>query len=403
MKSEWRTWSFAAGVILCLGAVESAAPTSSESPMFVGPYLQNPARDAMTICFVARNISNAKVELKKSGTTNMQTFPAKPLAIPDTSWTTWRTRLDNLKPDYDYEYLVKYRHENAEHSTKTYRLHTFNSQVIKAIILNDLHDRIPTAEALMQHCKPDDYDFSALLGDCWENPGHADRTIEILDHYIRLLNAGEKPMLFLRGNHEYRGSFANDIGYLFDLPYLDPTAPIGKQEYYFSLHAGPVWFLVLDTGEDFEKMYDVMQPYRKREAEWIKTLSENNDSGNSRWHVMLSHIPLYNDNIWNSEPSRQMWEPILPTLHIDVALAGHDHGYKFLEKGKTLKVTHDPQYTDNRGEWEMTPPYPVIIGGGPELNKATLMILEADRNALRIRMIKAVNGSVVKEFNLHRK
>lgn len=401
MRKNSRIGLFAVGIVLCLGAVILAAPPESELPEPVGPYLQSPSVKGMTVCFAARSISAAQVELKEIGATDKRVYTATPTPIPDTSWTVWKTKLDHLKPGSEYEYLVHYRREDAAHSTKTYHFLTLDpkAQTIKAAFFNDIHEKFPTLEAIMKHCKPEDYDFSVLMGDCWQNPQNADRAIEVLNHYIQWLDAGEKPMLFVRGNHECRGPFADRLGYLFDLPNLSPAAPVGEQQYSFTLHAGPVWFLAMDCGEDFEKMFDVMQPYRKRQAEWLETLLKKNDHKNAPWRVMLSHLPLYNDNIWNSEPSRRMWEPILSHANIDLALSGHDHTYKVLEQGKTLKVTHDPKYTENRGEWEMTPPYPQMIGGGPDSNLATVMLLKADANTLQIRMIEAEGGTVCKEIN----
>ena len=66
------------------------------------------------------------------------------------------------------------------------------------------------------------------------------------------------------------------------------------------------------------------------------------------WHVLLTHMPLYNDNIWNSEPCRQMWEPVLTGAAIDLELSGHDHTWKLLRKGKTYEITFNGHYPDQQ-------------------------------------------------------
>ena len=116
--------------------------------------------------------------------------------------------------------------------------------------------------------KPEDYEFSVLLGDFWTNPSSdhgADKVFRSMETYIRLLNAAEKPMLFIRGNHETIGNFADKMAYLFDMPGLKPAAEFAEQNWFCALRAGPVWFVALDGGDDFTKRYELFQPLRQRQ------------------------------------------------------------------------------------------------------------------------------------------
>ncbi len=391
-------------LVLCVNVGMLSAEPNPDLPPVIGPYLQNPGESGMTVCLAAKDAGSVLVALKKAGSEDERIFTAEPHRIPDTEWTIWKARLENLQ-NAEYEYTVRYNRLNKSQSTKSCRFRTpiADEKSVNAAIFNDIHGRVATLEALMQHCDPNDYDFSILLGDCWNDPKSVDQALYLLDRYINLLNAGEKPMLFVRGNHEYRGAFAHDLAYLFDLPYLDASQPTGKQYFNFTLTTGPVWFLVMDCGEDFEKMNDVMMPYRQYQAQWLEALLKNKAGENAPWRVFISHIPLYNKNIWNSEPSRQTWEPLLVNADMDLALAAHDHSFKTLQAGQTFKVTHDPKYTENRGEWEMIPPFPVIIGGGPELERGTVRLLNADPDEIRVRTIMAKDGSVGQEFVLSEK
>ena len=400
MRDEYVTSWVAVIVVLCVGTVAVAARSGAEAAEFVGPYLQNPTLTGVTVCAAGREVSVVEVEFGGVGATARKRLGARATRIPDTAWTVWKARLDGLKPGCEYAYRVDYQQADGKHSTKVLRFRTLNAGTVKAAVFNDTHERFSTVEALMKHCKPDDYDFSVLLGDCWQDPRSADRAVATLGRYVTMLDAGQKPMVLVRGNHEYRGGFAGRLGYLFDLPNLRPDAPVGQQKYYFTLAAGGVCFLAMDCGEDFEKRMDMMQPYRKGQAQWLKATVAGDRYTRARWRVKLCHIPLYNDTLWTSEPSHVLWAATLSGARIDVALSGHDHRYKVLEKGKALKVTHKSDKGATPVTVERTPPYPLVIGGGPGAKQGTVMLLKADADTLEVRMIRATDGRVVGKVNL---
>ena len=82
--------------------------------------------------------------------------------------------------------------------------------------------------------------------------------------------ASEIPFFYARGNHETRG--------LFFAHYRDYfPSPTGQT--YYSFQAGPVFFIVLDGGEDkpdSDIEYNGLggfDTYRAQEAEWLKAVS----------------------------------------------------------------------------------------------------------------------------------
>ena len=50
-----------------------------------------------------------------------------------------------------------------------------------------------------------------------------------------------KPLIFARGNHDTRGSFAREI---------ERYVPIEEGRFYYTRDVGPVHLLIIDTGED---------------------------------------------------------------------------------------------------------------------------------------------------------
>ena len=382
--------------------------TPDALPAAIPPYLQNPAPDGMTICFAARRAKEVRVAWNRDGETTPLEIEASPAAVPGTPWTIWKTRLAGLQPGIAYRYQLRYRMAGQEVVEGPHVFHTPDPQAenVRVAVFNDLHNNDEMLALLMRQVRPDDYEFSVLLGDCWEDPSLVDgarQTFATLDAYVRLLNASTKPMLFVRGNHETRGEFAALLGLLFDLPNLDASASFANQDYPFSLQAGPVWFLAMDCGDDFHKRMELFQTYRQRQLAWLEKQLAAKAGDTTSWRLLLSHIPIYNNNIWNSEPARLLWEPTLSTARLDLAFAGHDHGWKLLEKNQPL--LHSTEEKDAAGHsfrktWTVTPPYPVLIGGGPAPGKGTVILLQATRQALQARLLGVASSHPLAEVNL---
>ena len=374
--------------------VKPAAPPPPPLPAVLLPYLQNPTADGMTVCFLAQGAERVRVAWNLAGKAELTEVAAASIPIPGTSWTAWRARLTTLSPGTGYQYQVRYTLAGKRAETATYHFRTLDpkAKTVRFVQFNDLHNQDGTLAALMRHVKPEDYEFSLLVGDCWGDTSAAkgaDGVFRTLEAYLRLLDAADKPMVFVRGNHETRGNFSHQMAKLFDLPNLDATQKWGDDQWQFTLRAGPVWMLAMDTGEDDdfttpEKSYKApkfWQAFRQREAAWLKTLAATKPGRDAAWRIFVSHIPLYNNNNDFSVPSRQYWEPLLREMNLDLMLAAHDHACKMLPAKAGAQ-----------------PPWPVIIGGGPAINQGVAVLVAADEKTLRARLLSAKDGHLLTEF-----
>jgi acid phosphatase type 7 len=267
------------------------------------------------------------------------------------------------------------------------------AETLRFAVFNDLHHQDKTLAALMHVVQPEDYEFSVLLGDCLEAYPDEAKLFRAWRAYLELLHAAEKPLVFVRGNHDTRQSFANRLAYLVDLPNLNVAQPWGEDQWPFTLRAGPVWFLAMDTGEDEDgvntdprtayKHPEFWRDCRRRQAEWLRKLNATKPGTDAPWHIFLSHIPLYNNNQDYTHTGQAYWEPLLRDTRLDLMLAAHDHGWKLL-----------PQKADGR------PPWPVLIGGGPSLKEGTVMLVTADPTKLHARLLAASDGRELTELKL---
>ena len=400
-------WKVATLLVVGISASWTAAET--DLPETIGPYLQHPGTDRMTVCFLTRHAEYVEAHYQPTvGGQRRRVQPAAQ-AIDGTPWTVWKAALTNLEPDTAYAYELVYRTSDRQGQTPSLRFRTLSeeSETVKAAFFNDLHSRPDTLKALMEHVEPEDFEFSVLMGDCWQDPSSAngaEAVFAVLNDYIRLLKAGEKPMLYIRGNHEVRGTFAASMAFLFDLPMLDPTAALGEQAHQFALTAGPIRLIALDTGEDFDKRADLFEPMRRRQAGWLKRIGSTDHA--ATWQILATHQPLYNNNIWYSEASRVLWEPMLTETEIDIALAGHDHRWKHLPAGERFEVTLSREdakrHIGTAGVFSLHVPWPILIGGGPAVDEATVMLLSADKKTLQIRLLAAADGKTLTEITLNK-
>jgi predicted phosphodiesterase len=368
------------------------------------PYLQNPSADGMSVCFLAREATDVFVLLFPENAKMPIKTIAEPMPIPATPWTRWKVRFTGLKAGTRYKYQVCYTHEGEELKTETYSFVTLDPQAVetKVAVFNDIHDRRETISALMKQIKAEDFDFSIFNGDMINDPSAADgarKVFELWDFYVKLLDGHSKPIIFVRGNHEVRGSFKENLHYIFDLPDLAAEQKPEDQQWQFQFTAGPVHFVAMDTGEDDgpETPHDsykrplFWQAYRKRQAEWLRTLVKEKVGVGSPWRIFISHIPLHNPAGWYSISSRDDWNPLLKDYGVSLMLAGHDHQWKFLPANKTFKIAGKQNLED-------TPDVPVLIGGGPAMNQGTVILLHASFKEVTARMYHT-SGKLLEKFS----
>lgn len=389
----------AAALVPALSGGLTYAAEETLGRFYIQPYLQNPTADGMTICFAAIDATEVNVRFGRSKDALKETARMESAPIANNTWRVWKARLAKLEAGKDYYYQVTYREGEEAKSSAVYHFSPFDPQAeeLRAVVYNDVHDRIATAEALVRHVQSDDFRFSILLGDMWNDPSTRDnarRTFENLAAYVRLFDGSNKPMLFVRGNHDVRGGFASQLSHLFDLPLNDPTAGFADQNAYHDFRCGPVWFIAPDSGEDESKQMDLYQPYRERQAKWLKQTLAESPHRVAPWRILATHIPLYYRGYWDAAHSRALWEETLTAGKIDLSIAGHIHAYESIPAGKEIVHTRDkgkPTETTLRH----TPPFPTIICGGPSLKEATVTFLTATADQLSIRALNVEGKEVV--------
>ncbi|MHC5055272.1 MAG: purple acid phosphatase family protein [Planctomycetota bacterium] len=277
--------------LLALAGAARAAET--KFAIRAGPYLQNPSGAGMTVMWVTTAPGTGSLEY---GTTKRLGSEAR---ASNTAPDICMVRLDGLRPGRRYYYrvtAVSADGDEARSEFLSFKVFSPRKSVVSAVIFNDIHSRRETFRALAARVEGSDRDLVFLNGDCWQDPRREQRDTKVLGDlatYAEGAGAGSRPMVLARGNHEYRGSYSPRMAELFDAPMLDRDRKIGEQKWYFAFTQGPVRFVVLDCGEDFEKRIEVFQPCRKVQGEWLEDEVASDAFRNAPFRVLVMHMPIY--------------------------------------------------------------------------------------------------------------
>lgn len=363
-----------------------------------GPYLQHLGTDHVTIVWTTNTDCISWVEAYEYDGSNfyMQERP-KFFSSADGLKTIGRIHkvtLNDLKPGTRYAYRIFSR----EVVSKTYSNPIFgrtdasvvyqrqplffsteqsDKEKTSVVVLSDIHGRAPVIGTLLSDIKPDLADFIVLNGDFVST---FNREEEIfaggIDTLVSLF-ATTKPIYFVRGNHETRGTLAPEYKNYFYWP---------ENKYYYSFSSGNTLFIVLDCGEDkpdSDKEYNDLvnfDSYRDEEVKWLKQLVNSEKFKTAKHRIVFLHMPpVFPRDQWHGEI--EMRTKILPVLNkagIDLMISGHTHRYAFIDKG-----------SENQ--------FPVIV-----LNNNSRMELTVDQSGIKTKIVD-VDKKVLSELNFPKK
>ncbi len=322
-----------------------------------GPYLQSVGETEATIVWTTDSMSTAWVELVPNDGTDFYA-QARPRYY-DTEIGIKRTSkihavtLTGLKPGTTYRYRV-YSQEVLSHkeykviygkvaATAAFKveLPRFTTldktkQNTTFLVVNDIHEKNDVMARLFNNASYKDKELVFFNGDMmslfdkesklWG--GFMDKAVELF--------ASEKPLYYVRGNHETRGQLADQFKH-----YVRPN----DNTLYFSFRQGPVYFICLDTGEDkadtdFE-YYGITDydNYRTQQAEWLRKVVASEEYKQAPLHVVIAHIPpRFTKDAWHGDIEiREKFIPILNQANVDLMLCAHLHEFVYTEPNANLK------------------------------------------------------------------
>jgi predicted MPP superfamily phosphohydrolase len=269
-------------------------------------------------------------------------------------------KIEDFKP-YNVVYNDTYRSEIFTFETANHK-----ADKVSFLIFNDIHDRPESFPLLMKYQGEEKKDFVFLNGDMFNFQTDEDQLVtNLLQPFSGLF--ANVPFFFSRGNHETRGKFARQLP-----EYFNSEEP----RFYFSFQYGPMYAIVLDSGEDktddSKEYFGIVDfdKYRLQQAEWLKKEVEKKEFKKAKYKIVFSHIPLYYSGDWHGPlHCREVWGSILNHANIDLLISGHTHVYGI---HPAVAGQHN---------------YPIVIGGGPKDTKRTIIKVLADHESFKLDML----------------
>lgn len=369
----------AMGLCFCAGTLSAAQP---QDILWGLPYLQNMTTDGVTVMYQSRGSVRSWVEI---GTDSLHTQKYRQLrggqeVVHDLEH---RVRLDGLQPGQTYYYRVCAQEitKNQSYSkafgrstaTPFYRftLPADTTRHFTAIILNDLHGVqavINSVAACLDSIQPD---LIFLNGDCLSEPADRTQAIRMVQGLVVPFHGEQRPLVFIRGNHEIRNAYSSGMTSLMEWP---------GGETYHAFSWGRTRFVVLDCGEDkpdstwvYYGLND-FSGFRQDQVGFLQQETRSRVFRRADHRFLLHHIPLWFDNEANdpgsaSAPCRALWSELLTRAGFDCAFNGHTHSHQFYAKSQ-------------HGN-----PYPMYIGGGPSVGQASVYVLRVRGNEYSVETV----------------
>ena len=366
--------------------------------MTTKPYLQDPRPTEMTVMFQTNSVCHTWVEY---GEDSLTTQRARTML--DGQEVCYRLdnriRLTGLQPGHQYFYRVcavgltkkssydtmlgdtlrtqfysfrtpvaksqsrKAAKDGSKFNPSTFQL--FNSSDFTALVFNDLHQVKAVYDTLRTLIKDVDYDFVVFNGDCLPEPTDYSDAVKMIHNCADPINGAEKPVIFIRGNHEIRNFYSAGMHDL--IGYRDDKT-------YGAFTWGDTRFVFLDAGEDkpdttpvYAGLNDFTQ-LRNDQAEFLNSELKSKDFRKAAHRVLISHIPVFgNDDKYR--PGLELWGPLLKDQPFNIAFGAHTHDLMWHSKG-----------VDGCR-------FPVLIGGGPSVKKCAVSILTSRGGKLHVKTL----------------
>jgi hypothetical protein len=366
-------------MLLMLKIMEGIQPLA----MKYGPFVSFPdsSENAVSVIFSGTRSSAAAVDYREKGTTEWSRVNDNLGGQMRHDRPMHHIRLEDLKPDCDYEYrAVLIDDYNELNNIIPERIETFRTapqgdKAYSFLLTADLQNvphRMEYLERMLGENKPFHPDFFAFSGDMlWTS----NFNLSIMDEFIepyRKYTDNKLPLVMVRGNHEIYGKESN---HYFD--YFTP--PCEGREGYYMFRWGDTCFIVLDFCDDHgwinppsTRQFHDFEPYIAAEAKWLKKAVELPICKDAKYRIVLAHgIPVGDPQQYMPSHVRQVIDPVFggaePKVKIHLWLGGHIHRpFRSIPLSNTCYSMVDvADFAEPHPKVGERYNFPVVVTGGP--------------------------------------
>lgn len=328
--------------LLC--ALSAAAQNRGSIKITHGPWLCDMTEDAVTVVWKTDVPSTAWVEVAEDKGQHFYSEEHERLYESRygrrlTHETLHSIRITGLKPGTSYMYRIFSQalngwgeYDDAKlgeiaasvvYKKEPFRFRTFSNDTdeLKFFILNDVHGRADDIRRLCANVDFSQYDFVLLNGDMLSSTENEEQIFSgWLDACVDMF-AKNIPIIYVRGNHENRGQYADSICRYF---------PSHTGEFYYTFNAAGISFLALDCGEDKPdtdiEYHGIVESdkYREQQAGWLKDEIGKLPYGK---RIAFLHIPAGNSTWHGDIQLHELITPLLNEAGVSLMFSGHTHQY----------------------------------------------------------------------------
>jgi acid phosphatase type 7 len=367
---------------------------ASSQSFLSGPTLQQLSETSVHINWVTSHSTTSWVEYGQTLALGKKARNSQH-GLFDANLPVEKVILTDLKPGTRYYYrtvsveIKEYRAYYVEYGdtlySDTYSFTTPHNDLnsFSFLAFNDIQDRPEFIGDVAE--REEDFDFVVMLGDIM---GHIDQEKDIISNILAPASqyfATEKPLFYVRGNHEARGPEARKL-----IDYIE--TPEGN--FYYSFRYGPVFFIVLDTGEDkpdtnqyYYGLAD-FDRYREQQGAWLEEVINSKEYINAKFRILLIHWPvLLREVVAGDEIHRhgrrnaqKHFADLLHNNGVDLQLCGHTHRYEIIKPEEGVSNIHT-----------------VVGGGHTGQPNSTYTRIDFNGNELKVSL-KHTSGELIEEF-----
>ena len=249
--------------------------------------------------------------------------------------TKYRYRIYSREVTVLENYFVQYGHTVASESyvrePLSFTTFDYSKPEISFTVVNDIHGDNELLADLIDNVQKEKNDFVIFNGDMVTTFDSGAGIFNGFLHTATERFASEIPFFYARGNHETRGLFFAQYRNFFPAP---------TQTTYYSFQAGPVFFIVLDGGEDKPdsdmEYFDLsaFDTFRNEQVAWLKKTLDSEACKNAAYRIVVIHIPPGCDTWYGPLESQRLFVPLLNEANIDLMLCGHLHRHVYSPAGE---------------------------------------------------------------------
>jgi acid phosphatase type 7 len=300
-----------------------------------GPYLQNMSKDGVTIIWTTNKPAVPGVLLtdfngKKRFIRNSHD------GIIDGGATLHKVKIEGLEPGNTYSYKISsvpvlnyqaykiYYGDTLPGKSETFSTPSLIKGKVSFYVMNDVHGLSGKMASYLKNGDINEQDLVFFNGDMIDFLQNSDQLFAAFIDTASKYFAANKQFIYVRGNHETRGSSARELKSYFE--YKD-------ESFYYSFDRGPVHFIVLDCGEDKpdDNLYYYgladYDSYRLKELEWLKEEVKSEAFRKAKYRIVLVHMPIIKDEMacYGVKFLAEHFGPVLRNAGIDLMISAHTH------------------------------------------------------------------------------